>query len=78
MYNSPISFGAALKLDRLITVCLNKACRKIRTDKYLSDTFPTKNVLNKQDNLSTLLFKFCLSCVNRKVQENQEKIKLNV
>jgi retron-type reverse transcriptase len=40
-------------------------------------TFPSKKGLKQGDALSPLLFNIALQCVNRKVQADQEGLKLN-
>jgi hypothetical protein len=66
-----IEFGVPMKLVRLIKMCLNETYSKVRTGKYLSDTFPIQNGLKQRDALSPLLFIVALEYAIRKVQENQ-------
>jgi hypothetical protein len=60
LYNILIEFGIPLKLVRLVKMCLNEACSRVRVGKHLSDTFRIKNGLKKGDSLSPLLFNFAL------------------
>jgi hypothetical protein len=41
-----------MKLVRLIKMCLNDICSKLRTGKYLSDALPIQNDLKQGDALS--------------------------
>jgi hypothetical protein len=70
-------FRVPTKLIRLIKLCPNKTYNTVRVGKHLTDMFPIKNDFTQRDALSRLFFSFALGHAIRRVQVNQDGLKLS-
>jgi len=70
LYNIPIQICIAMKLARLIKMCLKESCSRVRVGMYLSDMFPIRNGLKQGDALLPFLFNFGLEYAIRRIQVN--------
>jgi len=77
LYNILIKFGIPMKLTRLIKLCLNGTYSRVRVGKNLSGMFPIRNGMKQGDALSPLPFNLALEYTIRRVQVNQDGLKLS-
>ena len=77
LYNILFEDGIHMELVMLIKMYLHETYSRVRGGKHWSDMFPIENALEQGDALTPLLFNVVLEYTIRRVQANQDGLKLN-
>jgi hypothetical protein len=77
LYNILNEFGIPKKPVRLIKMCMNETYSTVRVGKNLFEMFLIRNGLKEGNSLLPLNFNFALGYAIRRVQVNQDSLKLN-
>ena len=77
LFNILIEFGITMKLLRLIKMCLNETCARVQVHKHLLCIFHIKSGLKQGSAVLPLFFSCALEFAIRRVQVNQNGLKLN-
>ena len=77
LYKILIEFDTPRKLVSLIKISLTETYSRVRVGKNVCDRCPIMNGLKQGDVLSPMLFNYALKYAIRRVQVNQDGLKLN-
>jgi len=75
LYNILNEFGIPIKLVRIIKICVNETCSRVRIGRNFFDVFPIRYGLKQGDALSAFPFNFALEYAIGRVQVNQDGLK---
>ena len=75
--NILIEIGTPMKMVKLIKMCLTETYGNVWVGQNLSDMFPIRNTLKQENAVSPLLLKFIVECAIRRVQVEDDGLKLN-